>query len=153
MKILSKLLSSGILASELAVWVWLYGYISDVGIGGAISGFLFHTFWLYAVFALLMILKRYAEKHAWPKWSVKTLRVLFSVGYVYDCWYSSRFGTLVFLELSPVRVIHVMGLKIRHRFEPLTSRLKRHYKMQGWRGNIARLYCWLIHKVDKGHCL
>lgn len=153
MKNLSKLFSGGVLASELAILVWLYSYLMEVGIAGALRGFLFHTFLLWVVFAAVILLKKRAETHAWPKWTVKLLRVATVPAYIYDCWFNARYGTLAFLEFSPVRVLHILGVKVRHRFEPFTRRLQRHYQKSGWRGNEARLFCWLVHKVDKGHCL
>jgi len=125
----------------------------DVGLLGALRGFAFHTGLLWLAFAVLMLLKRRAETHAWPTVAVMALRALFVPAYIYDCWFNTRYGTLGFLEFPPVREIQVLGITIKHRFEPFTSRLKRHYPMLGWRGNEARLFCWLIHKVDKGHCL
>jgi hypothetical protein len=125
----------------------------DVGLLGAVQRFLLWTFVLWIAFTVLMWLKRHAERHAWPKSAVKLLRAVFVPAYGYDCWYNTRYGTLVFAELPPVRSLKVLGLTIRHRFEPFTSRLKRHYLRSGWRGFEARIFCWLAHLADKGHCL
>lgn len=152
-KILSRLFSAGWWSSEIAMLVWLYSYIADVGLLGALRGFALHTLGLWIGFSLLMLLKRRAETHAWPRWAVKVLRLVFVPSYAYDCWFNTRYGTLVFLEFPPARVLHKWGLKLKHRFEPFTERLKRHYRKAGWRGNLARLFCWLAHLVDKGHCL
>jgi hypothetical protein len=152
-KLFSKFFSAGWWASEAALLVWLYSYVMDVGLLGALRGFAFHTAVLWLAFAALMLLKRHAETHAWPIWAVKLLRAMFVPAYIYDCWFNTRYGTLAFLEFPPARENQVLGITIKHRFEPFTSRLKRHYPIAGWRGNEARLFCWLVHKVDKGHCL
>jgi hypothetical protein len=153
MKVISKLFSVGWMASEITLLIWIYNYVMEVGLLGAVQGFLLHTFLLWIAFAALMALKRHAETHAWPLWSVKLLRVLFVFGYGYDCWFNTRYGTLAFAELPPVRENVIMGITIKHRFEPFTSRLQRHYPISGWRGNEARIFCALIHLIDKRHCL
>ena len=152
--VLSRLFSIGWLASETALLIWLYGYLREVGIFGAVRDFALYTLLLWLAFRVLMLLKRHAETHAWPMSAVKVLRVLFGVGYVYDCWFNTRYGTLAFAELPPVRENQVLGITIKHRFEPFTSRLQRHYFKLGWRGNLARIFCdRMIHPIDKGHCL
>lgn len=151
-KILSAVLSSLFLAGDVSMWIWLISFLFNVGIVGAVQQFVLWTVLLWICFAVLMGLKRRAETRAWPKWIVKLLRWLFVPGYVFDCWYNTRHGTLAFLELPPVRENKVLGITIRHRFEPFTSRLKRHYHVAGWRGNEARVFCFLIHLIDKEHC-
>ena len=133
--------------------IWLYSWWREVGFVGAINGFLLHALALWIGFTTLMLLKRRSETHAWPLWVVKILRSLFFPGFIYDCWFNTRYGTILFLEFPPTSVINIKGLKIKHRFEPLTSRLKRHYQISGWRGNLARVFCWPVQKIDKQHCL
>jgi hypothetical protein len=151
-KILSKLFSAGWWSTEVGVLIWLIHWLADVGPVAAAQSFLTHTVALWLVFTALMLLKRHAETHAWPKWAVKTLRALFVPGYIYDCWFRVRYGTILFLEFPPLRKTKVYGLTIKHRFEPFTALLKRHVYEMGWRGNMARVFCWLIEKVDKRHC-
>ena len=124
----------------------------------AIAGdLLFHTFWLFVVALALQSFKQYAEKHAAPKWLVRLLRILYVPAYGYDVFYSSIFPviSLLFWEIPPRRVTHVLGLKITHRLEPLTMRLRRHQPMFGWRGNVARVFCRLVALIPgwKEHCL
>lgn len=153
-KTFSKILSAVWWASEIVLLIWLYGYATGAGLLGAARDFLFYSVLLWVAFAGLMRLKRHAETHAWPRSAVALLRALFSIGYVYDVWFNTRYGTLAFFEFPPVRVIHLGGIKIKHRFEPLTARLKRHYLATGWRGNTARFLCDnLVHPNDPGHCI
>ena len=98
------------------------------------------TFLLWLIFAALMALKRRAERDVWPRWALAVLRVLFAIGYIYDTIYNTTVGSLLFWE--------------EPHLEPLTARLKRLYSVMGWRGSLARLFCdYLIHPIDKGHCL
>jgi hypothetical protein len=151
-KILSKLFSAGWWSTEAGLLIWLIHWLADVGLVAAAQSFVTHTVGLWLAFTALMLLKRHAETHAWPKWAITTLRALFVPGYLYDCWFNTRYGTVLFLEFPPLRSNLVKGVKVYHRFEPLTSRLKRHVKVAGWRGNVARVLCWLVEKVDKRHC-
>jgi len=151
-KLFSKLLSAGWWSTEIGILIWLIHWLADVGLIAAAQSFVTHTVVLWLTFTALMLLKRHAETHAWPKWAVTTLRILFVPAYIYDCWFNTRYGTLAFLEFPPARENQVLGITIKHRFEPFTSRLQRHYLTAGWRGNEARLFCWLIEKVDKRHC-
>jgi hypothetical protein len=152
-KILSKLFSAGWWSTEAGLLIWLIHWLADVGLVAAAQSFVTHTVALWLVFTALMLLKRHAETHAWPKWAVKTLRALFVPAYIYDCWFNTRYGTIAFFEFPPERKNVVYGITIRHRFEPFTSRLKRHYLNSGWRGFEARIFCWLAHVADKRHCL
>ncbi len=152
-RLLSKIFSASWWATEIGLLIWLIHWLADVGPVAAARSFLFHTVALWLAFSALMLLKRRAETRAWPRWAVKVLRMVFVPAYAYDCWFNTRYGTLAFLEFPPLRVTHFKGLKIFHRFEPFTSRLKRHYRKAGWRGNLARIFCWLAHRADKGHCL
>jgi len=152
-KLFSKFFSAGWWSTEAGLMIWLIHWLADIGPAAAVRSFLLHTVVLWLIFAALMLLKRHAETHAWPVWAVKILRGLFVPGYIYDCWFNTRYGTIIFWEFPPLRATHVKGIKIYHRFEPFTLRLKRHFARAGWRGNEARLFCWLAHRVDKGHCL
>lgn len=71
-----------------------------------------------------------------PKWR----RALCVAGYIYDCAWNMTVGCFVFWELP-------------ERIEPLTARLKRHYKAETWRGSLSRFLCRIIHKLEEGHCL
>lgn len=98
------------------------------------------TIALWFVFVFLMALKHRAERESWPMWSLWILRALFVVGYVYDVIYNTFAGTMLFWECP-------------HGLEPLTSRLKRHYFSDGYRGNLSRFFCnYLVHPNDPGHC-
>lgn len=47
----------------------------------------------------------------------------------------------------------VVMLQFPRRGEVLaTARLKRTITQTGWRANIAKGYCWLLHQFDPGHC-
>lgn len=117
---------------------------------------LFHTFWLFVVALVLQGLKQYAERNAGPKWLVKLLRILYVPAYGYDVFYSSIFPvvSVLFWEIPPRRKTRILGRSVTHRLEPLTRRLQRHYHVAGYRGNVARAFCWLIQKLPGwgDHC-
>lgn len=114
-----------------------------------ISGLiLFSTFllWLLAS-ACIPHLDKKATAPTWRK-------ILCWTAYVYDVIYSTTIGTLLFWEW-PAQHKTVIGLRIyTHRLEPLTTRLKRHYRVGGYRGNLARILCGIIDRIPggTGHC-
>lgn len=142
--------------TELFLVSWAIHYFASNSLAAIAGDFLFHTLWLFVIALVLQSLKQYAERNAGPMWLVKALRVLYVPAYAYDVFYNSIFPviSLLFWEIPPRRKTKVLGRTITHRLEPLTRRLQRHYHVAGYRGNVTRLFCWLIHKLPGwwDHC-
>jgi hypothetical protein len=91
--------------------------------------------WLFYV--ALMNLKRVRnDLHPFAKFNTY---LLLGVGFPLDVVLNAVVGSMLFLE-SPKEWL-------------LTSRLQRHKRQGGWRGDVSRWMCeHLLNQFDSGHC-
>jgi len=90
--------------------------------------------WLFATACLPHL----ENKESAPLWR----KVLCTIGYWYDIVVDSTIGYVIF------------GFQWLGKFSTLTRRLKMNVQGEGYRGKLARFFCWIIEKIPggKGHC-
>ena len=105
-------------------------------------GLFFASFYiLWFMYMAIMNLKRAKENGTLSKLAFTLGIPWLILGYLLDVLFNWVFGTVLFLELPKSGVF--------------TSRLKRHYKKQNWRGKLARFLCTnLLDAFDPSgkHC-
>lgn len=109
--------------------------IGDIFIFAGICYALTLLSWLF--YLALMNLKRVRnDLHPFAKFNAY---LLLGIGFPLDVALNTVVGSILFLELPEEYL--------------LTSRLQRHKRLGGWRGDIARWMCeHLLNQFDSGHC-
>jgi hypothetical protein len=100
----------------------------------AVIAMLIYGTWIH--YLAVMMLKQ--KRETMPKIAEQFGYVVLYVGYAFDILFNIA-ASIPFLEL-PLDWL-------------FTSRMKRHVKEDGYRGNLARWFCAnLLEPFDKGHC-